>query len=113
MLWKTMDVSGFSFHLAYDEIPMPRSGDWVVAEMFLEYSNDKETLEALQRVRGAMNVMFLSDMVTADGKALEFNMVDLEAWCSVPTKYDFPLECPTKSDELVWLDFWRIHCLNN
>ena len=27
MLWRTMDVSGFSFHLAYDEIDMPRMRD--------------------------------------------------------------------------------------
>ena len=98
-----MNVSDFAFHLAYDEIPMPRMGDKVVAEMFMNYTSDRETLEALQRVRGSMNVMFLSDMVTADGKALEHNMTCPEAWSSVSSKYDFPLECPTEKDERTWL----------
>ena len=111
MLRKTLHVSGFAFHFAYGKIPMPRMGDRVVAEMLMEHTMDKETFEALQRVRGSVNVIFLSDMVTVDGKNLEQNVIDLENWKIMQTKYDFPLECPTKADEQIWLEFWRSRCI--
>ena len=95
-----MDVSGFTFHLACDKIPMPRIGDRIVSKMFMDYTSNRETLESLQRMRGAMKVFFLSDMVTADGKFLEHGMTDPNNWEGTQSKYDFPLECPTKEDEL-------------
>ena len=106
-------MCGFSFHLKYEEIPKPRNGDKVVAEMFHEYSTDKKLLESLQRMRGSMNVLFLSDVVTADGKRIETEMIKLDKLCSIPTKYDFPPECPTESDERAWIDFWTCYCEDN
>ena len=70
-----MDVSGFSLHLAYDELELPRMGDQNVADMFMSYTDDKETLMALQRVSASLNVLFLSDVVTADGKVLQVKVV--------------------------------------
>ena len=76
MLWRTLRFSGFYFHLEYEKMPDPRAGDKVVADIFQEYSSDKELLASLQRMRGSMNVIFLSDMLTADGRCIESEMVD-------------------------------------
>jgi len=113
MLWRTLSVSGFSLHLEYEMMASPRVGDKVVADMFQEYSADKDILTSLQRVRGSMNVIFLSDMVTADGKFIESEMVDKRGLCGIQSKYDFPLECPTEEDEMAWIEFWSDHCQDN
>ena len=78
---------------------MPRMGARVVADMFMSYTSDKKMLESLQRVRGLMNVMFLSAMVTAAyGKSLEQSMTDPTDWECIQSTYDFPLECPMEAD---------------
>ena len=73
---------------------------------------DKEDLLSMSRVKGKLGAIFLSDMVTADGKHLEtFACVtgDLE----VPqSKFNFPREVPTDRDWEVWKTFgvntqWR------
>ena len=48
--------------------------------MFMVYTDEQDTLMALQRVRASLNVMFLSDVVTADGKSLEHNVTYPESW---------------------------------
>jgi len=50
MLWRTLSVSGYSLHLEYEKMANPRAGDKVVADMFQEYSSDKELLTSLQRM---------------------------------------------------------------
>ena len=113
MMWKTLKVSGFSLHLDYEDIPLPRMGDKVVANMFQEYSSDKDLLMSLQRMRGSMKVMFLSDMVTADGKRIEPEMIKKHNQGCSQSKYAFPPECPTEAYEEAWMKFWRYHCGEN
>ena len=77
MLWRTLQVTGFELHLEYDEIPFPRAGDILIMDKLRELTgNDRDQLKALARVRGSLSAMFLSDLVTTDGKYLEQFAVD-------------------------------------
>ena len=95
MLWRTLQVTGFQVHLKYDESAHPRRGDLVVMEYAMSMGLDKEDLLSMSRVKGKLGVIFLSDMVTAEGKHLtniSLDPGDLE----VPQgKFNFPREVPT------------------
>ena len=71
MLWRTLQVSGFQLNLKYEEIPLSREGDAVILEFAIEQGVDKEDMLSMSRVKGKLGAIFLSDIVTADGKHLE------------------------------------------
>ena len=105
MLWRTLHVCGFELHLRYDEMTFPRRRDRIVMEMAMEMISDKNVLESIARVRGFLNVIFLSDIVTADGKFLEqFACEKTSYLCR--SKFVFPKECPSDSDWEAWCCFW-------
>ena len=63
-----------------------------------------ETLRSINRCRVFKKILFLSDLVTADGACLE-------EFALAPTKgsstYDFPPEFPTPTDWSIWSCFLR------
>ena len=113
MLWRTLQVTGFQVHLKYDELPHPRRGDAVVMEYAMSMGLDKEDLWSILRVKGKLGVIFLSDMVTADGKHLESFAFDPEKLDVPQSKFTFPREVPTDHDWEVWKNFWRQHTVEN
>ena len=47
---------------------MPRKGDFLIMGRLRELTgNGEDQLKALARVQGSLNVIFFSDLVTADG----------------------------------------------
>ena len=71
MLWRTLQVSGFTVHLTYTTIPLPRRGDYLIMEYALSKGATNEERSSMSRVRGLLCSLFVSDIVTADGKHLE------------------------------------------
>ena len=59
----------------------------------------------INRCRGYLGVMFLSDMSTADGKYLEQFTFDPKE-NSTRSSYTFPREEPTTADCKRWCSFW-------
>ena len=99
-------MSGFELHLRYDEIPIPRKRDRVIMELAMELKNDKKLLKAIARVRGFLNGIFLSDIVTADGKFIE-QFAQIKSEKLNRSKFIFPCECPSDNDWNVWTSFWK------
>ena len=97
MLWRTLHVCGFQLHLRYDEIPLPRSNDKVIMELAMEMNLDKEMLKSIARVRGFSNVIFLSNIVTADGKFVE-EFARNKSDYVIRSHLAFPKEDPVDSD---------------
>ena len=56
--------------------------------------------------------MFLSDIVTADGKFLEQHVYKRSSYLK-RSKYDFPREEPADEDWENWMYFWKSHLLSN
>lgn len=112
MLWKTLHVTGFELHLAYDSIPFPRKGDKLVMDILMDRNKDKEQLMALARVRGFLNVIFLSDIVTADGRYFEQFAITQGPY-KLRSKFIFPKEFPNERDSQLWINFWQTLALNN
>ena len=105
-------MCGFQLHLRYNEILLLRRNDKVIMEIAMEMIVDKEMLKSIARVRGFLNVMFLSDIATADGKFLEHFTSKRSDFLLRP-KLAFPKECPTDSDWESWCIFWRSWTVDN
>ena len=59
---------------------------------------DKKDLLSMSRVKGKLGVIFLSEMVTADGKHLETFAFDPEEQDVPQNKFTFPSEVPADHD---------------
>ena len=92
MLRRTIQVTCFQLHLKYDELPLPRRGDVGVMEFTMENGLDKDDLKSMSRVKGRLGAIFLSDMVTADGKHLEDFACSPKVSTKPRTKFTFPRE---------------------
>ena len=71
MLWRTLKVSEFTVHLTYTPIHFPQRRDYLIMEYAMSKGATKEDLLSISRVRGLLCSIFVSDIVTANGKYLE------------------------------------------
>jgi len=106
MLWRLLHHFNIHLHLEYPTIPNPRERDQVVMELIFGKVTDKNMIRSLSRCRGSLDIIFLSDMTTADGRYLEQFVFD--PGCKVErSKYKFPCKSPAKKDWDAWFNFWH------
>ena len=110
MLWRSLNHFNVNIHMKYDTIPFPRQHDKLVMEILMSTGMSKKGLSSLNRCRGYLGVMFLSDMCTADGKYLEQFVFDPEE-NTTRSSLKFPREKPTTADWKKWCTFWVEHTL--
>jgi hypothetical protein len=106
MLWRSLDAFNIQLHMRYHCLPLPRERDQVIMEIILDGGFSTEEIKSLSRCRGMLQCIFLSDLVTADGRFLESFVFDpgpFQRW----SIYCFPPECPTKGDWDTWFNFWH------
>ena len=73
----------------------------------------KEDLLSISRVRGLLCSMFVSDIVTADGKYhKEFSTSRTHNREHAPA-YNFPKEAQMQEDWKTWRRFWKQHTVGN
>jgi hypothetical protein len=75
-------------------------------EIIFTHNLDPTAIRELNRCRGAMEVLFLLDIMTADGKYLE-HFVFNPGGNTIQSYCNFPLEQPTKQDWDGWMNFWH------
>ena len=80
------------------ELVMPREGDQWLMRLFMAVGFSKDQLLRLNRVRIYMQVLFLSDVLGANGKTLDPKYLkkrpDGENWSTIK----FPQERPPRKD---------------
>ncbi len=108
MLWRLLHHFNIHLHMECATIPSPGERDQVVMELIFGKVLDRKTIRSLSRCRGSLEIIFLSDMTTADGRYLEqfvFNPGSKVA----RSKYKFPRESPAKKDWDAWFNFWHVY----
>ena len=85
-------------HLKYTPIPLPRRRDYLIIDYAMSKSATKEDLSSMSRVRGLLCAIFVSDIVTADGKHLEEFTTARTHSREHASTYKFPKEAPTQED---------------
>jgi hypothetical protein len=97
MLWRLLHHFNIHLHMECASIPLPREIDQVIMELIIGKNLDKNTIRSLSRCRGALEIIFLSDMTTANGRYLEQFVFNPGSKVS-QSKYKFPRESPAKKD---------------
>ena len=70
-IWERCQQMELTFHLCYDSLQFPWENDTEIITLFLQHGVSGMTLQQMNRCRLALNVIFLSDIVTAGGRRLE------------------------------------------
>ena len=110
MLWHSLDKFNIQLQMKYPTIPFPRERDQVIMEIVLERTSSTAEIQSLNRCRGMLQCIFLSDMVTADGRYLESFVFD-PGPVKRRSNYRFPRECPSQKDWETWFNFWHNYVL--
>ena len=105
MLWGSLQHFNVDIYMRYDPILSPREHDELVMNIIMATGMSKAWKASMNRCRGYLGVMFLSDMSTADGKYLEQFTFDPKE-NSTRSSYKFPREEPTTADWKRWCSFW-------
>ena len=113
VVWKTLQVTGFEVHLNYETMELPRERDMIIMVWIMNMCDDLDKLMAATRVRGFLNAIFLSDIVTADGKFIEEHALSEIEEYKRRSCYNFPREHPTKQDWVIWKCLLRGLLLEN
>ena len=106
MLWRSTYHFNIHLHMECATIPSPRERDQVVMELILGKVHDKKTIGSLRRCRGSLDIIFLSDMMTVNGRYLEHFVFDPGSKVA-RSKYKLPQESPAKKDWDAWFNFWH------
>jgi hypothetical protein len=96
--------------MKYPTTPFPRERDQVIMEIVLDRISSMVEIKSINRCRGMLQRIFLSDVVTADGRYLEsfvFNPGPFKR----RSDYRFPREYPSQEDWETWFEFWHSYVL--
>ena len=104
--WESLEKFPVRLHMDYNSIPLPRQFDSTIMSFLLPHMPAASTVTSVNRCRCYLNVLFLSDMATADGKSIDPDLIILNA---IPRSsiYSFPPERPTREDWITWIDIWK------
>ncbi len=106
--WEALDYFNFSIHLDYPTLQLPREKDILLIDFFKQHAGgDIGVLTSLQRCRITWNLLFFSDMVSADGRRIEPAFLAPPSSLNPPrSSFDFQEERPTRRDWATWAGFW-------
>jgi hypothetical protein len=108
MLWRLLHYFNIHLHIESQPIQLPRERDQIVMEILFGKNLDRNMIRSLSRCKGALEIIFLSDMMTADGQYSAPFVFDPGGQTSRST-YKLPHEIPTRGDWEVWFNFWHQH----
>jgi hypothetical protein len=106
MLWKSLHHFNIQLYMSFPRIPNPREQDQVIMDIFFLQDLGSDDIKSLNRCRGAMKAIFLSDLSTADGRYLEHFVFD-PGLATASSTYKFPREKPTRDDCDTLVNFWH------
>jgi hypothetical protein len=96
--------------MKYPTIPYPRERDQVIMELALDRASSPSEIASINRYQGMLQCIFLSDVVTADGRYLECFVFDPGPFRR-RSSYHFPRESPSQKDWETWFEFWHSYVL--
>jgi hypothetical protein len=90
----------------FKKISFPRERHQVIMEIFFAADLSPEAIGSLGQCRGTLEAIFLSDVITADGRYLKKFVFD-PGCKNLKSTYEFPREKPPNKDWRTWFNFWH------
>ncbi len=110
MLWKKLSMFKMVVIIPERLRKFPREGDQFIMQVLLCAGYGMEELRRLNRVRVSMQLLFMSDVLTASGNKISLEVLSCcpcrEAW----SRMQWPNEQPTTSDIELWKNAMRSIC---
>ena len=107
-LWERLDHYNFKLNVRYPRLTIPREGDMFLVKLFYQEGVRGTRLRRLNRCRIHLKTLFLSDLVSANGKSfLAPDETRFSVYPQRPSSFVFPREEPTPEDWSTWYSFWR------
>ncbi len=101
-VWEKSSKLGIDIQLAHLPLQPPRERNtWIMAE-FIRMNYDTQSLCKLNRVRLYQQVIFLSDVMDASGRAIKSKYLDKRPYNEQWSSLIFPKEMPSDSDFRLW-----------
>lgn len=110
-LWHSLHKSSITLTLRYKRHPKPRKNDMTIMGFLMDTNIPKCTMTNMNRCRNYLQVLFLSDICTADGKFIERRFLNTTPTPATSTLL-FPNEQPSSQDWKVWRSTWH-HLTSN
>ena len=104
--WESIEHFPIRLFLEYNSIALPRRHDTTIMSFLDQYMPTTKIIMSINRCRCYLNLLFLSDIATADGKCIDQDLLSRDATPRT-SSYSFPPEFPTRDDWYTWSDVWR------
>jgi hypothetical protein len=102
------DVMGkkslFKIHAVFVDFPLqfPREGNQFIMQVLIRAGYTGEALRRLNRVRISLQVLFLSDVLTASGGQVSVDILSRQPKGKARSTMRWPMEQPTNLDIAIW-----------
>jgi hypothetical protein len=98
MLWEK--ISLFEIHAVFADFPLqfPREGNQFIMQVLIRAGYTGEALQRLNRVRISLQVLFLSDVLTASGGQVSVDILSRWTKSKAWSTMRWPMEQPTNLD---------------
>jgi hypothetical protein len=110
MLWEKVNKFGITVIVPSDENGFPREGDEFIMQEIIKAGYTKEELRRLNRVRVSLQVLFMSDILTASGSKICNEILTAKPRQVKRSRMLWPNEQPTPSDMELWRRAMRGIC---
>ena len=110
-VWERCWQYKLMIYLNYDELLVPRKNGITIISLLLQHNVRGMDLRRMNRCRLTLNAIFLSDIITANGKLIEEGVYTNRIGRT--SKIRFPREQPCSTDWELWDNFWSSWTLRN
>jgi hypothetical protein len=110
MLWEKVSKFGMTVTTSEEPWGFPREGDEFIMQVILRAGYRTEDLWRINRVRVLLQVLFMSDILTASGNMISSEVMSPRPQGEVRLSMRWPNEQPTMSDMDLWRNAMRAIC---
>ena len=102
MLWEKLDMFNITIQMAQSPLKFPQRGDKFLMLVFIERGHSREALLQLNWVRVHLQLIFLSDILSASGLRIDPTVLRRQAAGKSHLSMRWPKEEPTDLDFSLW-----------
>jgi hypothetical protein len=110
MLWEKISIFAVKTVVADLAMEYPQEIDWFVMQLFFEMGYPWEILQRLNHVHIFLQVLFLSDILTASGNKIDPKVLLHRPTSKARSRMRLPTECSMDLAFQLWRDAMHILC---
>jgi len=110
MFWEKVSMFGMTVTTSEESWGFPREGDEFIMQVILQAGYRTEDLWRINKVRVLLQVLFMSDILTASGNMISSEVLSPRPRGEARSTMRWPNKQPTTSDMDLWRNAMRAIC---